>query len=102
REVLGDFTWLARVSDKGRAAAAETLHDYIYPCPMDRDVFERWGISSADFDRALQTHADDDAILAWASERVSADRRTAANEWLLRECTDNLDRQDREEGVVRR
>ena len=71
REALGGVFWLARVFDKARAAAAGTIHDYIYPCPMDRGVFERWGISSDDFDRAIAQHTTDEAILAWLESRVS-------------------------------
>ena len=102
RQPLGQFLWLARVFDKGRAAANGTIHDYIYPCPMDQGVFERWGISSGDFDAALRTHTTDDAILNWANENVSENAREAANAWLVTEKTENLDRQDREEVAAAR
>ena len=97
REPLGEALWLARVYDKARAAAAGTIHDYIYPCPMDKGVFERWGISPSDFDTAIRSNATDDSILHWLSERVSADKIKRANEWLVREKIENLDRQDAEE-----
>ena len=100
RMEMGGFLWLARVFDKARASANATIFDYIYPCPMDRGVFERWGIDAATFDRAIATHHDDDAILAWARETVPAKNRDAANAWLLKERLENLDRQDREEGVA--
>ncbi len=96
---LGQFLWLARVYDKGRAAAAGTIHDYIYPCPMDRGVFECWGIDAREFDAAIKKHGSDDAIVAWANGRISADAREAANRWLLEEKIENLDRQDREEAA---
>ncbi len=47
RESIGEALWLLRVADKGRAAAAGTIHDYIYPCPMDQGMMERWGITPA-------------------------------------------------------
>jgi hypothetical protein len=100
REEYGGFVWLLRVSDKARAAANGTIHDYIYPCPMDRGVFERWGISSEQFDAALATHVSDEALLRWLRERVSDERREFANAWVLQEKASNLDRQDAEEGVV--
>jgi hypothetical protein len=97
RTPLGGFLWLARVFDKGRASAAGTIHDYIYPCPMDEGVFQRWGVGAKDFDDALRRSQDDDAILAWIRSKVSDEKRDAANEWLLREKTSSLDRQDGEE-----
>ena len=100
RDEIGGFLWLARVFDKARAARDGTIHDYIYPCPMDRGVFDRWGISSNTFDAAIANVNEDDAILAWLRARVSERNRDAANRWLLDEKASNLDRQDAEEGVV--
>lgn len=100
RAEFGGYRWLLRLFDKARAAATGTIHDYIYPCPMDEGVMERWGITAADFDAAVRTHADDDAILGWLRERVDAAHRAAANRWLVEEKSANLDRQDAEEGVA--
>lgn len=100
RELLGGYMWLARVFDKARAARNGTIHDYIYPCPMDRGVFDRWGITSNAFDGAIATCDTDDELLAWVQARVPEARRDAANRWLLEEKTASLDRQDAEEGVV--
>ncbi len=99
REPLGRFLWLARVFDKARARARGTHGEYIYPCPMDQGMFERWGITAAEFDTFITQHDGDDALLRWAQERVSAQRIEAANEWLVSEKRENLDRQDREELV---
>jgi hypothetical protein len=98
REALGDFLWLARVFDKARAKANQTQDGYIYPCPMDRAMMQRWGISPSEFTTAVGEHSSDDQILAWLSERVTPDHVQAANEWLLRQ-TGSLDRHDAEEGV---
>src|SRR5579864_4568881 len=89
RQALDGFLWLARVIDKARAAAAGTIHDYIYPCPMDRGMFERWGITAADFDRAIGEHSSDEAILAWLRERADDAARERANRWLLDERSGN-------------
>jgi hypothetical protein len=97
RTKLGPYMWLRRIADKGRAAAAGTIFDYIYPCPMDRGVLDRWGVTVAEFDAALKANADDDALLAWLSSRASAQQAEAANAWLAGEKSENLDRQDREE-----
>ena len=100
REALDDYLWLARVFDKARAARNGTIYDYIYPCPMDRAVFDRWGITSRMFDAALDTCTTDDEILTWIKARVPVARRDEANRWLTQEKIENLDRQDAEEGVV--
>jgi hypothetical protein len=100
RDEFGGYLWILRAFDKARAAADGTIFDYIYPCPMDRGVFERWGITAAEFDAAIETRRTDDAILAWLNERVSPAQRDEANHWLVNDKASNMDRQDREEGVV--
>ena len=100
REVYGGYNWLLRVFDKARAARNGTIHDYVYPCPMDRGVFERWGISSEEFDAALETCTTDDQILIWVGKRVAAEKREAANRWLVDTRRKNLDKQDAEEGAL--
>lgn len=100
REELGGFLWLLRVFDKARAAQNDTLHDYIYPCPMDRGVFDRWGITSRMFDAALDSCDTDTEILTWIRARVTDEHRDEANRWLLEEKAANLDRLDAEEGIV--
>jgi hypothetical protein len=92
--------WLARVIDKARASAAGTIHDYIYPCPMDKGVFQRWGITPEDFTTAIRRYRSDDEILAWLRLRVNDGGREAANRWLVDEKASSLDRQDAEEGVL--
>jgi len=100
RTALGSALWLARVFDKARAAKDGTIFDYIYPCPMDKGVMERWGITPEAFDKALLEHTTDDAIRSWLESKTTPDRIEDANRWLLSEKTENLDRQDSEEGAV--
>jgi hypothetical protein len=100
REEIDGFLWLGRVFDKARASRDGTIHDYIYPCPIDRGVFDRWGITSRMFDAALDSCDTDDEILVWIRARVSDAHRGEANRWLLDERSANLDRLDAEEGVV--
>lgn len=100
RDQIGGFYWLARVFDKARAKRDDTIFDYIYPCPLDRGVFERWGITSDQFDEALKTIDTDDGILAWVKSHVSDAKRDAANTWVIVEKAPSLDKQDMEEGVV--
>lgn len=99
REPLGEFLWLRRVIDKARAHRSGTIDEYIYPCPIDRGMMERWGVTPEEFDGAIAAHPDDRTMLTWACEHISRDRIDAANSWLCTEKIENLDRQDREEGV---
>jgi hypothetical protein len=100
RDEMDGFLWVGRVFDKARASRDGTIHDYIYPCPMDRGVFDRWGITSRMFDAALDTCENDEAILTWLKARVTIERRNEANRWLVEEKSTSLDKQDLEEGVV--
>jgi hypothetical protein len=97
REPIGDALWLARMRDKARASADGTIFDYIYPCPMDKGVMQRWGITPEEFDEAVRVHDRDDALYSWLLTRATQERIRSANEWLLNEKAENLDRQDAEE-----
>jgi hypothetical protein len=97
REPIGEALWLLRAADKGRAAAAGTIHDYIYPCPMDAGMMERWRITPEEFDDTLRRNPTDELLYAWFTGRVRPEDVRAANEWLLTERVENLDRQDAEE-----
>jgi hypothetical protein len=100
RDDLNVVLWLKRLFDKARASADGTIYDYIYPCPMDQGVMERWGITADRFDRAIREHTNDDAIYEWLSSTTTPERIEAANRWLLDEKSSNLDRQDSEEGAA--
>lgn len=100
RDEFGGFLWLLRIYDKARASANGTIGEYIYPCPLDRGVLERWGISREEFDAAVEANTSDEAILNWLRGRVSDATAAATNAWILREKGPNLDKQDAEEGVA--
>lgn len=100
RDAIGEALWLARISDKARAEAAATIYDYVYPCPMDRGVLERWGVNVETFEDALRQHTTDEALYAWLMENVPIENVRRANQWLVEERRENLDRQDAEEGAT--
>ena len=60
-------------------------------------MMERWRITEDEFNDALRRNATDELLFAWFSGRVRAEDIRAANEWLVRERSANLDRQDAEE-----
>ena len=97
RHLKGRFMWLLRVYDKARAKAAGTHFGYIYPCPIDRGMMKRWGITPSEFNAAIAAHKDDASIYAWLEPRVSDEAIDRANKWLVEKWTANLDRQDGEE-----
>lgn len=97
REEFGGALWLLRVFDKARAAKDGTIFDYIYPCPMDKGVMDRWGISPEQFDAAVNRHQTDDGILAWLKSNTTEAGISEANRWLTEEKIENLNRQDSEE-----
>lgn len=67
---------------------------------MDKGVFERWGVTPEEFDEAIRTHDTDESIRAWLAGRTSPENVRAANEWLLHDKQENLDRQDAEERIT--
>ena len=99
RDPIGAALWLARMRDKARASAQGTIFDYIYPCPMDKGVMQRWGITPQEFDEAVRVHEEDGALYDWLLARTTQEQIHSANEWLLNEKSANLDRQDAEEGA---
>lgn len=96
---LGRFLWLARIFDKARAAADETIHDYVYPCPIDQGMLSRWGTTPDAFNGLIKQCGDDAALLSWADKNIPGEAIDQANSWLVTEKFENLDRQDREEGA---
>jgi hypothetical protein len=95
----GGFLWLLRVFDKARASAKGQLGEYYYPCPIDRGMMERWGVTRNEFEAAVAQYADDPSIVNWAQSTISHKATEVANSWLVVEMFENLDRQDREEGA---
>ena len=67
---------------------------------MDRAVMDRWGISERVFNAAIENAHTDEEIVAWLKARVPQKNRDEANRWLLEEKIGNLEKQDKEEGVV--
>lgn len=60
---------------------------------------QRWGITPAEFDTALARYRDDEALYGWLVDRVPTANIRAANQWLVDEKMENLERQDAEENV---
>ncbi|NLY11964.1 MAG: DUF5069 domain-containing protein [Firmicutes bacterium] len=61
--VIGGIPWLARMIDKARAKATDTIEDYIYPCPQDQKLLEKLGMTADEFlEIVTQSSSDDDIV----------------------------------------
>ena len=69
RERLAGVSMLARTIDKARAQLAGTLGEYIYDCPMDRQLFATLGIAGDEFLEVVSRSPDDIAVVAWLRGR---------------------------------
>lgn len=80
RERLGGYVHVARMIDKCRAAAAGTLGEYIYPCPMDKRFLEFVGISADEFLDAVQSRTDEE-MRDWIEKTGSAHSEQEKEDW---------------------
>lgn len=62
---------LPRTIDKARARLAGTLGDYIYDCPMDRQLFATLGIDAESLLEAVKQASDDDGVASGLRERTA-------------------------------
>jgi hypothetical protein len=86
RERLHGVAMLPRTIDKARAHLAGTLGEYIYDCPMDKQLFATLGVDAAQLAAIVERSGDDRAILEglqriWAEPKPPAiDEHNAAIE----------------------
>lgn len=71
RDRLGGYVHLARMIDKCQAKLAETLGDYIFPCPLDQQLLDFLGISADQFLEAVEGRSDED-IVAWLARHAKS------------------------------
>lgn len=71
---LGGFVHLPRFLDKARAAAAGTLGEYIFPCPMDKRLLAFLGLEADAFLTQVKAGLSDTEILAWVLAQAKPTR----------------------------
>jgi len=71
---LGGFVHLPRFLDKARAAAAGTLGEYIFPCPMDKRMLAFLGLEADAFLDQVKAGRSDTEILAWVLAQAKPTR----------------------------
>ena len=78
---MAGLSMLARTIDKARACLAGTLGEYIYDCPMDRQLFATLGLNADEFLRIVRRSPDDVAVVAWlrGTAALPDDGRAAAH-----------------------
>ena len=80
RERLGEYLHLARMIDKCRAKLADTLGEYIYPCPLDQRFLDFLGISEKVFLQAVESRTDPE-ILAWLQTTPTSHTSKEIEDW---------------------
>lgn len=70
--IIGGIPWLARMIDKARAKANGTIEDYTYPCPKDKELLEKLGLSADEFLYLVVEHSsDEEIIIKLKSEKIN-------------------------------
>jgi hypothetical protein len=98
REMLGGYSWLARLADKVRAEQAGKQGEYVAYCPLSIGFLERTGITRNAFDHLIALNLEDMQLVKYFDEHVSKEQRDAANRYVLEEQRHHLDDLDAEEG----
>jgi hypothetical protein len=62
-ETLGGYPWLPRCIDKCRAYLADTLGDYIFPCPIDKELLAELDLTVDEFMNIVAGATDDNDVL---------------------------------------
>ena len=98
REMLGNWSWIARMADKFRADHAGTGTDYVAYCGLSKAFLAAACVKVEDFDALIVAGATDEELVAYFDTHCSAAQRDAANHVVLHDKAANLDQQEIEEG----
>lgn len=60
RETLAGHVHLGRMIDKCRAVLSGTEGEYVYPCPLDRQLLDFAQVSADEFTEAVRTGSDEE------------------------------------------
>jgi hypothetical protein len=102
REMLGRYSWLARLADKVRADHAGTAGEYIAYCGLSMGFLDRAGVSKDDFDKLIRDGSADAELVRYFDEHVDDAHREAANSYVLNDQKAHLDEEDAEEAPLRK
>ena len=68
-KVVGGIEWLARMSDKARAAAKGTIGAYVYPCPADKKLLAALELDPDTFQQIATSASNDDDLVDGVKEK---------------------------------
>ena len=93
---------MPRCIDKCRASIVGKLGDYIFPCPIDRELFAELNVTAAELTHIVEVCETDEEVLEALGLPEEPDDR-AVDRWakeFLENRHDSLKRFDEEEGRV--
>lgn len=61
-EELGGIAWLPRMIDKARAKENDELGEFIFPCPIDRQLLQRLDMDADTFQSIAVNHSDEEVV----------------------------------------
>ena len=74
--VIGGVPWLARATDKARAAMSSALGDYVYPCPADEAFFNNVETDAATFTKLVKDNPTDDLMIKRMREIIEKNAKS--------------------------
>lgn len=90
RDSWAGMVWIPRMADKARAAKADSLGDFMYPCPMDKIILGALKLDPDAFSDLATKNSDDDLSI-WFQEHLkntSVHELQKANQALLKKQPD--------------
>jgi len=93
RNTMAGIAHLPRMIDKARAYKNQTLGEYFYPCPLDKQILQYLAVSSVDFADLAEVH-DDEQLTEWTKKVTSSrtkEERKIVNEQILNSEVDPED-----------
>ncbi len=91
KEMMNGLVHIPRIIDKARAYKQNALGEYIYPCPMDRIIFEFIKTDAEEF-ASYVTANDETQIHKWIAEKCkehTEDEKVSLNKQILERSPDS-------------
>lgn len=81
KEKRSGYVHLGRMIDKCRAVLAGTQGEYIYPCPMDKQLLDFARLTADQFTEAVQARSSDQAVADWFVENAARHSQAEIEAW---------------------
>jgi len=70
-DMIAGVVMVGRTADKAKASNAETLGEYHYNCPLDKHMFEFFGVDAETFALKVKELETDEKIAEWLNSEFS-------------------------------